>query len=219
MTDIQKRAVDLHKNVPPDWYARSIKENIFQRYWHNRRFEEVSKLIPLTNRRILDVGCADGTFTKIVLVKSGASKVVGIDVLPKSVSYAKRRFARSKRMSFRVADAHKLPFKDRTFDAVFCLETLEHVENPEKVISEIYRVLKDDGCIIVLVPSENFLFHFIVWPLWSLWRGRIWKGTHVNQISSGELLRKMEKGEFKVQRHTSFLLGMLLAVRAVKLPR
>src|SRR3989344_4487311 len=128
-----KKAADLHKNVPPDWYARSIKENFLQRFWHLTRFAEIKNMIEpfdsAQGRKILDVGSADGTFTKIILEKSKAQKVIGIDVLASSVSYAKRKFARSKKMSFQVADAHNLPFKENEFDAVFCLEALEHVED------------------------------------------------------------------------------------------
>lgn len=216
MTNRQQRAAKLHQNVPADWYVRSIRENVFQRYWHTRRFEEIRKLVPPTAGRILDIGSADGTFTKVILDASGAGKIVGIDALPKSVSWAKRRFARSKKMSFRTADAHKLPFADKSFAAVFCLETLEHVEDPEKVISEMYRVLKEDGYAVILVPSENFLFHFVVWPLWGLWRGRVWKGTHIQEIPVKELLRQISKAGFKVTEHSSFLFDMLHAVKVIK---
>lgn len=216
MSPTQKKAEQLHKNVPPDWYSRSIKENLLQRYWHNRRFAEVSSFIEPRGGRILDVGCADGTFTKVILERSKAHKIVGIDVLPKSVSYAKRRFARSQKLEFRVADAHKLPFPSKSFDCITCLETLEHVEDPEKVIAEIKRVLKDDGYMIVLVPSENFLFRYIVWPLWTLGRGRVWRGTHLHKFTGSGIVRRMKKSGLKIHNNHKFLLGMLQAVKATK---
>lgn len=211
-----KRAASLHKNVPPDWYTRSIRENILQRFWHTARFKEIGRLIPVTRGRILDIGCADGTFTKVILENSKAKKIIGIDVLSSSVAYVKKRFARSKKLSFKVADALRLPFLNREFDAVFCLEVLEHVENPGGVLSEIHRVLKNNGYIIVLVPSENWLFRFIIWPLWLLWRGKIWKGTHLNNFSGDKLVEMMEKERFKVVKNHKFLLGMLQAIKAIK---
>lgn len=216
MTAIQAKAAELHKNVPPDWYARSIKENFLQRFWHTTRFKEVGKMIPVTQGKILDVGCADGTFTRVILERSKAIKVTAIDVLATSISYAKKRFARSKKLSFRVADAHELPFKDKEFDGVFCLEALEHVENPKKAISEMYRVLRPGGYTLTLVPSENFLFHYIVWPLWGLWRGKIWKGTHLNNFSADKLVNLIEKEGFVIVKNHKFLLGMLQAIKAVK---
>lgn len=215
-SNFQGRAADLHKNVPPDWYVRSIKENFLQRFWHNTRFREVGKLIELTGGKILDIGSADGTFTKIILDRSKADKVVGIDVLKGSVSFAKRRFARSKKMSFSVADAHDLPFDDKTFDVVSCLETMEHVEDPDRVISEMRRVLKDSGYALILIPAENILFRFFVWPLWTLWRGRIWRGTHLHQFTADQILRLLESEGFKVKENRKFLLGMLQAVKVIK---
>lgn len=212
----QNRAVDLHKNVPPDWYVKSIRENILQRFWHTTRFGEIGKLIEPTGGKILDIGSADGTFTRVVMERSNADKVVGIDVLKSSVSFAKRRFARSKKMSFRVANAHELPFEDKTFNVVCCLETLEHVENPSKVILEMHRVLKDDGYALILIPAENFLFRFIVWPLWTLWRGKIWKGTHLHQFTADQILVRLKKEGFKVKENRKFLWGMLQAVKVVK---
>ncbi len=216
MNSTQKTAEDLHKNVPADWYSRSIEENFLQRFWHTTRFREVSSMIEPTRGRILDVGSADGTFTKIILNKSWASKVVGVDVLSRSVSYAKRRFARSNKMRFRVADAHDIPYADKQFDAVFCLETLEHVERPDLVISEMHRVLKGDGYIVVLVSSENWLFRYIVWPLWTLGRGKIWKGTHLHQFTGNKVLSVIEKGGFEIVENRKFLAGMLQAVKARK---
>lgn len=215
MSATAKKAAELHKDVPPDWYARSIRENILQKFWHTTRFREIEKIVEPTKGNVLDIGSADGTFTKIILEKSRARKVYGIDVLPKSVAWTKRRFARSKRLSFRVADAHRLPYADRQFDAVYCLETLEHVEDPVKVVKEMHRVLKDGGHIVVLVPSENWLFK-LGWPFWTLTRGKIWKGTHLNQFSGDQVLKVIEQGGFKITKNHKFLWGMLQAAKARK---
>ena len=48
-----------------------------------------------------------------------------------------------------IGDAHKLPFKDGTFEVVVCSEMLEHAENPQKVVSEIERVLNPGGCVVL----------------------------------------------------------------------
>lgn len=213
--ELKNNAEDLHKNVPPDWYARSIKENLLQRFWHSTRFREVGKLIEPKGGKILDIGSADGTFTKVVFDKSKADKIIGIDVLPRTVSYARRRFARSKKMKFLVADAHNLPFKDEEFDLVVCLETLEHVEDPKRVLREIRRVLRKDGSLIVLVPSENLLFR-LGWPFWLLTRGKVWKNTHVHQFTGNQIVHLIKETGFKLTKSHKFILGMLQAAKAKK---
>lgn len=58
-----------------------------------------------------------------------------------------------------VANAHKLPFEDDTFDCVTCVETLEHDDNPFKTLSEIHRVLKLGGKVILAASGINFPKH------------------------------------------------------------
>ncbi|MCF7835743.1 MAG: class I SAM-dependent methyltransferase [Candidatus Marinimicrobia bacterium] len=55
------------------------------------------------------------------------------------------------------ADIHELPFEDESFDGFICKSVLEHVEDPVKAVSELYRVLKTGGCGLVYVP---FLFPY-----------------------------------------------------------
>jgi SAM-dependent methyltransferase len=55
-----------------------------------------------------------------------------------------------------VADATELPFGDNKFDCVLAFEVMEHVEFPEKLISEAHRVLAKDGDLLLSVP---FMFH------------------------------------------------------------
>jgi ubiquinone/menaquinone biosynthesis C-methylase UbiE len=56
-----------------------------------------------------------------------------------------------------VGDIHNLPFTDNSVDAIICIAVLEHVENPIKATSEIYRVLKPGGYAYIYMP---FLFYY-----------------------------------------------------------
>lgn len=210
-----QKAADLHGDVPPNWYFRSIRENILQRYWHKRRFEEVGKIIEPSGGQILDIGSADGTFTKVILDKSRADKIIGIDILERSVDWANKHWKRNKKLVFKVADVHKLPFSDQSFDAVFALEVLEHIFKPKEVLKEIKRVLKDSGYAIFLVPSESILFK-IVWFLWGFSGRMVWKNTHVQEFSSSSLVKLSKNAGFKVERERKLILGMLHIVKVRK---
>lgn len=208
-------AAILHRNVPPDWYKRGIKENIFQRFWHHHRFSEIRKLIEPTGGKILDIGCADGTFTKIILDHSKANLVIGIDILPSSMSFAKKRFSGNKKLKFMVADAENLPFKKEEFDAVFCLDTIEHFFNPQKVMKEIKRTLKKDGYVVILVHTGSILFK-IIWFFWENTRGWVWKGTHVCDFSGRKLKNLIKDTGFEVLTEKKFMLGMYRTIKAKK---
>lgn len=212
-----KSAAELHANVPPDWYFSSIKRNLFQKYWHTSRFAEVTKFIEPVNGKILDIGSADGVFTKVILSKSKAKEVIGIDVLKKSVDWANRHWSKNKKMKFKIGDAHKLNFKSNTFEAVFALEVMEHVFKPQVVLQEIKRVLKKNGYVIILVPTDNFLFILIWWFVRKFWWAKIWQDCHVQSFSNkNNLAKEVEKSGLKVEIDHRFMLGMLNLVKARK---
>jgi len=56
-----------------------------------------------------------------------------------------------------VGDIHDLPFEDNSLDAVICMAVLEHVEEPQKAVKEMYRVLKPGGYCFIYAP---FLFYY-----------------------------------------------------------
>ena len=209
-------ASDLHRNVPPDWYFRSIKRNIGQRFWHNTRFKEVEKSTDKVEGYILDIGCADGVFTKIILDVSGAKEIIGIDVLKGSIDWAKRHWRRNRKMRFKLGNAHRLGFSANTFDAVFALEILEHVPEPKVVLKEIKRVLKKSGYAIFLVPTDNGLFKFI-WFFWTKFGpGRIWNDCHIQSYRDGSLEKVSQDVGFKIEENRKFLFDMLQIIKVRK---
>jgi 2-polyprenyl-3-methyl-5-hydroxy-6-metoxy-1,4-benzoquinol methylase len=70
-----------------------------------------------------------------------------------------------------VADAGRLAFKDETFDAVLCLEVLEHVYCPVPILSECWRVLRPAGEMVITTPNAwswwNVIRHWLIGPLGS----------------------------------------------------
>lgn len=216
MDKFLKKAIDLHEQVPANWYYQSLKKDPFQRYWHKRRFEEVSQVITPVKGQILDIGSADGMFSRVIFDKSGAKNLIGIDVLKKSVAWANKHWARYP-MKFYVGDAHKLDYKAGTFDAVFALEVLEHVHKPVEVFKEVKRILNKNGYAVFLVPSDNFLFR-TVWWLWLHFypRGWVWRETHIQTYRNNYLPKVCKKAGFKIEVDKKFLLGMLHLVKVRK---
>ena len=204
-----------HKKVPPNWYHQSIKVDFLQRLWHKRRFKEVTKLTEPTRGRILDVGCADGTFSKIILAKSRAESLIGIDSDRNFIDWAKKHSL--SRMKFLLGDAQHLQFKSNFFNTVFCLEVLEHVQNSPKVLSEIKRVLKKGGYAILLVPSDSFLFK-LIWFLWLHFypRGWVWRETHLQTFRNNYLTKICKRAGFKIEADKKFNLGMLHLIKVRK---
>lgn len=214
--DTKKIGEDLHEHVPANWYFESLKKDPFQKIWHTTRFREVKRLAT-SAEKVLDVGCADGVFSNVILKSTKAKKFIGLDVVKTSIAWAKKHWKKEKRMKFMVGDAHDLPFEKESFDAVFCLEALEHVADPAKVLSEFKRVMKKDGYGIFLVPSDNDLFK-IVWWLWlHLYpRGWVWRETHIQTYRGNYLPVACKKAGFKIEVDKKFNFGMLHLVKVRK---
>jgi 2-polyprenyl-3-methyl-5-hydroxy-6-metoxy-1,4-benzoquinol methylase len=104
----------------------------------------------IENKNILDAGCAKGRFSK-ALVDMGA-KIKGIDPSESFISIARENVPDAE---FDIASVTDIPYDDNSFDGVLCLEVLEHVPDTEKAISEMARVLKPGGKIIII--DKNIL--------------------------------------------------------------
>ena len=109
---------------------------------------------------ILDVGCGTGEYDNL-FYRKGTKKVVGCDINKKSVKYAS---SKNKNILYSISDARFLPFKNSVADLIFINEVLEHVTNEDKVILEVYRVLKENGFIIIFAPNKFYPWetHFMI---------------------------------------------------------
>ncbi len=99
-------------------------------------------------KRILEVGCGTGLILQRVV--QFASKAQGIDLSEGMLAKAKERG-----LDVQQADATNLPFEDETFDVVYSFKVLAHLENWDKAIEEMMRVLKPDGFLIVDVYNKK----------------------------------------------------------------
>lgn len=206
-----KSLLEIHEDVAADHYDQGLKKNLFQKYWHSRRFAEVLKVIKPVSGPVLDIGCHGGTFTKVILSKIGTKKIYGIDISHLAMDYAKRKIPYG---NFQVADAAKIPFKDSFFEAVICLEVLEHVDDPGTVVLEINRVLKKGGYTVLLVPIDNRLFR-IVWFLWTMYYP-VWRHAHVQSFQNNSLENIIDKVGLKIRNLKIFNFGMLKLIVAWK---
>lgn len=110
--------------------------------------------------KVLDLGCAAGTTSRIIkdfLGTNGA--VVGIDASEKRISEAR---SISNDVEYRFGNAESLPAADEEFDVSWSRFTFEYLKNPLWVISEMARVTKKGGTIAVADIDGNCLWHYPV---------------------------------------------------------
>lgn len=98
----------------------------------------------------LDIGCGVGYACKIM--QDAGYKPYGIDISAGALEHAKKRLPNS--IFNLAAESNIMDHKDDFFDAISCLGVLEHIDNPEVIVSEAFRVLKPNGRALFLVPNS-----------------------------------------------------------------
>jgi SAM-dependent methyltransferase len=146
--------LDKIKNAHADYY-RDIKGPI----GGNERFRWVRDEFfnAWNGLKILEIGCGEASLLEMLMPHN---QVFGIEISKSAVDIAHEKGITCHHLD---ASNERIPYNDSYFDAVVTLETIEHVENPHRMIWEIKRVLKDKGMLLISVPGER-VFHPFIYP-------------------------------------------------------
>ncbi len=155
-----------------DDYKKKVKNSIYSKfhisvlnqegYAQNTTFKIVNNKIldkfrKNNVKRILEAGCGDGRF--LLEAKKAGMEPYGFDSNFDLVSYCKKRGIEARYASL----SEKLPYKDSTFDGIYCTNVIEHTEDPDFAIYELYRILKPRGLLIILVPDIDYTLFYDDW--------------------------------------------------------
>jgi 2-polyprenyl-3-methyl-5-hydroxy-6-metoxy-1,4-benzoquinol methylase len=137
----------LDPRVAP-WYSKKLVLE------HTERYRFAGKYVK--DKTVVELGCCTG-YGSLMLAGSGAKKVYGIDISTAAVAYAKKHFSH-KYVEYFVANAEDTGLSDRIADVVVSFETIEHLPEPEKFLSEVYRIVKRGGIFIISTPNRETSF-------------------------------------------------------------
>lgn len=137
-------------------YLNVMTELSFSQEYKRRSFEWL-QVAP--GQRILDVGCGTGDDVRALAALVGPTgRVTGVDVSTAMVTEARRRSdALGLPVEFQVGDAHALHFPDGAFDGVRADRTLQHLADPAKTVTEMARVTRSGGRIVLFEPDWDTL--------------------------------------------------------------
>lgn len=159
------RVIKLTNHIFPKQKHPFNMENEGSKTYAQWQFENGAKTIAFFNEKyspqemfagkdVLDMGC--GAAGKSIYYASlGAKRVVGVDVV---TSYQKEaeglaaQLGYSDVFEFICIDATTIPFAEKTFDTIIMNDFMEHANDPEKVLAEAFRLLKDGGRIYINFP-------------------------------------------------------------------
>ena len=135
---------NLERVVPNDNKTRFL----FQE--HSLRYLFASQFVK--SKTVLDAACGTG-YGASMMLDAGAKKVVGIDNSAEAIEYCKKNYKKDN-LEFKTEECEKINL-DVPFDIVVSFETIEHLKKQSHFVSEVKRILKDDGVFIVSTPNKE----------------------------------------------------------------
>ena len=171
-------------------------------WWFASRRNLVSHLIKLlgvSSPSILDAGSGTG----LNLLSFGKlGKTFGLDASNQAIEFCTRRDLKN----IAQCEIENICDKEKTFDIITCLDTLEHIENPVRALSELSKVLKDDGKLILAVPAFK-----------ALWSQHDDISCHFRRYSKKLLLYDLNDAGLKSEKMGYFFFTSFFAIAAMRI--
>jgi SAM-dependent methyltransferase len=134
-------------------YVYTLAQRLSCRLATGRSLDIILATGQLTGRAVLDVGCGDGYYTIGYWDRGRPRTLTGVDAAAAAVRVAREK-SDARPIRFEVADVHKLPFPDNSFDLALIQSTLHHDDAPADIIREAFRVAP---VILIHEPNGNNL--------------------------------------------------------------
>jgi methionine biosynthesis protein MetW len=188
---------------------KNLEEEIYEKIWFDKiknkdniKTSDLRSFIAMKyldeGGRILDVGCGEGKIG--IVAKEKFKEIHGVDISELALQIAEKNGVIARKVNL---NYEELAYEDNFFDAVVCLEVIEHILDPFYLISEIKRVLKPNGVLILTTPN----FRKIKNILYLLIKGRfpktssdtqLWDGGHIHYFTFKDIKWILEQQKFEI---------------------
>lgn len=128
-------------------------ESMSLAHWYNRWI--LKKISNYLKGDILEVGCGIGNFTGKL---TGFGRVTAIDIDSQHLKDTKNYLQKKAEIGYGDIEKPEYFFREKKFDSIVCVNVLEHIENDQRALKNMYSLLKDGGFLILLVPAHEFLY-------------------------------------------------------------
>ncbi|GBG07997.1 putative SAM-dependent methyltransferase [Paenibacillus agaridevorans] len=170
-------------------------------YEHWQRY--YSTLSHIKSKVVIDIACGEGYGSN--LMAESAGQVYGVDISKETIHHAEKKYVRNN-LTFSQGSVEKLDFDDNTIDVVISFETIEHVnlEAQYLFITEVKRVLKKDGILILSCPNKRVASDY-AFDTWG-YRNEFHVKEHYIDEFSHFLKSFFEHVNFSYQRYETVLI-------------
>ena len=176
----------FYNTIEGDIDEKAINSDLLvQQYFQRRKTEVIRNSLEVRpDQVVIDIGCGSGVQLREI-AKTGYARAIGIDVNIHAIQFARERSLPN--TEFIIADAQNLPIKPSSADKIVCAEIIEHVKSPQYLVSEITRVLKQGGAVVITTPNDRSVWgvYEFLWDVFG--RGRNYGETHLRFFSESGL--------------------------------
>lgn len=158
--------------------------NLVQRWWQRKRYKNIMSLLGphAQTGAVLDVGCGSSRIIQSL------PHAVALDLSPAKLRFLKRTNPQRIR-----ASALALPFKDQSFDCLIHSQLIEHLPRSETAFSEMQRVLKPGGTLIVGTVDYASRFWPLIEEIYGILMPHAYKDEHITQYSEASLRETLQR--------------------------
>ncbi|MEM1078040.1 MAG: bifunctional 2-polyprenyl-6-hydroxyphenol methylase/3-demethylubiquinol 3-O-methyltransferase UbiG [Pseudomonadota bacterium] len=195
----QRNDLQIYDDRADQWWTDEVRWVRTLKNMVPGRLAYFDRFIDWQGQDVLDLGCAGG-FMAEAIARKGA-RVTGIDPASKAIAAAQAHAdAGDLQIRYDTGVGEALPYEDASFDAVVCVDVLEHVEHLAQVIAEVSRVLRPGGMFLFDTINRNPLARLAVITMAEDVLGLLPKGTHDPEmfIKPAELRSALVTAGFEV---------------------
>jgi SAM-dependent methyltransferase len=157
-------------------------------------------------KHILDAGCGNGRYTRFVLREADPDAMItGFDYSQQMLQRARGRL-QTDRATHVAADLTRLPYADRSFDAIVCGWVLEHLPDPRPGLKELARVLQPGGKLLLLATEDTWTGAMCS----RLWHCRTYNRANLQDVCAGYGL-SWQRDLWFSKLHAALRLGGIIA--------
>ena len=193
------RAGENQQNVARfDRWAKSYDRGRLRSWFTDGQAEILEALDLQEDDWLLDVGCGTGWAVMQAAQMVPSGKACGIDLSPGMISRANDLADGFSTVEFKVADAESIPYPEQSFDAILCTNSFHHYSTPVRALSEMRRVLKPGGRLIIRDSDRGACRWVWFWDRLN----RAFEKGHVRYHTRTEVFELLEQAGIK---HTELI--------------
>ena len=167
--------------------------------YFNRVRKDIIPLLPKSNNRILEVGCGTGATLAYLKNNGYCNHTYGIELFPEAMKVAKKRLDYTYEGNI---ESMQFSLQESSFDVILCLDVLEHLVSPDKVVSYLHKLLVPGGIIIASIPNIrhiSVLFPLVFKGEWNYENSGILDKTHLRFFVKNTAIELMESSGLKLE--------------------